>query len=360
MKLAQRYLILALTVFFAGCTKDASGLVSPPATVPSTLNGLFQGTWRETLRSDILTYLVFDSTAGTIAIKGDLGYDFRFEYSSSLGLDSSHIRWLNYDGSISSEVFYHLSADTLYTSYDSLGNPDSKYVRYGSVSALESWTERLEWTSAFHYPHYKSDVRGLACLDSAWLVRSVLPNLTNLDKVPFATDTVISSLTFANVSAMEVQGTDLWLAGRYFIEQRRMSDQTVLAHYNIGTYFDQQNDGIHGITVSGSTIYLATDHSAVPTPTGRMLRFTTGGQFIDSHPTYSGINDLASVNGRIWCTIGSGFFYEIDPVSARALHTYYLVLKNYFRYEAIAIRQGKLECVDFINNYLKIFEVPIP
>jgi hypothetical protein len=358
--------LLLLFLCLASCNKESPTQV-PQSTqspkVSGTLYELFQGIWRNISDDATLKYMVFDSVSATESDWFDRGLNFRDRFTISFVLDSLHIWRINSLEGASIRYWYRFVDDTLTISYDSLGGLQNRFVKHSPTALFDNWTERLVWTDfTTVFRNITSWVMAIAYSDSGWFVLCKRDNSGSRLYRTTVTGDSISATDFSNIQAVDVVGSDLWVAGHLYIQKRRVSDNSIIAQFDLSQYFDNYglDDGVRGIAVENDIIYLSVENFSNNSFAGRIFRFRTNGQLIDVRPTNSGITDLAVVSGRLWCTTESGHFFELDIASGAALHSYYLVFENHFRYQGIAIKNGTLQCADFIANYLRVYEVPLP
>lgn len=358
--------LLLLFLCLASCNKVSPTAVpqpNQPPSAPTTLFGLFQGTWRHISGNSQLRYLTFDSTTTTESDLKDSGFNFRDRSTASFIVDSLHILHVDYLGNISIRYWYLFEDDTLIITYDSVGSLPNRFIKESSAILFGDWTERLVWTDfTTVFRNITSWVMAIAYSDSGWFVLCQRDNSGYRLYRTTVTGDSISATDFSNIQAVDVVGSDLWVAGHLYIQKRRVSDNSIIAQFDLSQYFDNYglDDGVRGIAVANDIIYLSVENFSNNSFAGKIFRFRTNGQLIDVRPTSSYIGDLTVVNGRLWCTATSGHIYEIDIASGVALHTYYLVSENHFRYQAIATKNGMLQCADFLPNYLRVYEVPLP
>ena len=224
--------------------------------------------------------------------------------------------------------------------------------------------QRLVWTLSNHFQSITKTPVALAYSDSGWFVLcDTVGNVRTrrwLYRINPSTHT-FTSVSFSNSQAMDVVDADLWLAGKYFVERWGFPQLTIRAHYDLSSdLFSRNVTAIRGLAVSDAIIYLIGLHFDSTPISASLFRFDTTGQFIDVRPIDSATEDLLVVNGRIWCTNNSGYFYELDPNTLQVKTTYYLVQENVCRFQGIAVRNGQLGLADFLQNYLIIFDAPLP
>ena len=168
--------------------------------------------------------------------------------------------------------------------------------------------------------------------------------------------TTSTAYSFPSARAMDVANGYLWLAGKFYIEKRNLIDTSLIARFDLSEYFTSNggNHWIQGIVVSETRIYLMASFE-------RMLVLSLDGVVLEEKRSYAGLGDMMIVNGRLWGVSSSSTIHEIDPTTLQSIHTYYLAGNIITcRFHGIANRNGKIACADYVQNYLRVFEVALP
>lgn len=359
IKLALSTITVVSSLIILSCSKEDPNPVTtpqppPPEVVPST-KGSLHGLWQNILVNDAIPYLVYDSLTSRLAEKRDYGYNFRSELTSASKVDSNRIWW--YVGGGLYDPWYWLKwsrgRDTLTLSYDSLFFSPMRFVRDSIPAHVANWIENITPVEISFYPNITSWVEALAYSDSNWFVLTGTGNNDGVVHKVRIAGTTLASYQFPSARAMDVAEGFLWLAGKFYIEKRNLSDTSLVARFDLSQYFGN-NDWIQAMCVSDSTIYLMGSYE-------KLLVLSTNGTLREQRSTYIGLGDMMLVNGRLWGVYSSNTIHEISPTSLYATHSYYLggnaVASSFF---AIAFRDGKIACADFMLHSLRIFEVAIP
>lgn len=357
-------LVLFMTVvsflIVSSCSKETSNpltTVQPPSpseVVPSTKR-LLHGIWQNTLLNDAIAYVVYDSLTSRLAEKRDYGYNFRSELTSGAKVDSNRIWWAVGGGMY--DPWYWLRwnkrRDTLTLSYDSLFNFPMRLVRDSIPAHVANWIENITPVDISFYSSVTSWVQALAYADSNWYVLTGTGwNDGVLRRVRLG-DTSVVSYSFPSARAMDIADGYLWLAGKFYVEKRRLIDTTLIERFDISQHFSS-NGWVQGIAVSENSVYVMGSFE-------KLLVLSTDGSFQQERTSYAGLYDMTMRNGRMWGVSSSNIIHEIDPGTLRSIHSYYLAGNAIIgRFQGIAIRENNLACADYLYNSLRIYEVALP
>jgi hypothetical protein len=228
-------------------------------------------------------------------------------------------------------------------------------MKYIQTPTLTNWVEVIPRAVYWSYPSITSWANSLAYSDSTWYV---LTGAGNNDGVLYCIKYgggILKTFSFPSSRAMDVSNGYLWLAGRYNLEKRRLSDTVIVASYDLTESVKGNNpySWIQAIAVTDNSIYIMASWN-------RFLTYSINGVLIDTGSSYTSIYDLAVEKGRLWCTTLTDKFFELDPITKHALHSYLIVNPYQGRYQGITVSENKIACADNWYNYLRIYEVAMP